>query len=123
MANRLRGEVEFTVGEKTYTFRLGMNELVALEQTLGIKDPIKALAEQQLGIGDLRALARAGLSRYHKELTDEEVGDLIDEMGGLVALSKVAAKSFEFMGGEDESSKPEAAGTGPVSSPLVSVQG
>lgn len=121
MANKYRGEVGFSAGGKDYTFRLGTNELAFLEEKHGIDE--KAMTSGDMGICGLRTIFRVGLSRRHEGLTDEQAGDVIDELGGFKLVGEFIDKSMSALIPEDEAPKPEAAGTGPVSSPPASAQG
>ena len=121
MANKYRGEVEFSANGSTYTFRLGTNELCRLEAELGA-DPFEKIAEGKASLGHLRTITLAGLGRHHPKLTADDVGDLIDEVG-YKALGDLIQKSMSVLAPEDDASKPEAAGTGPVSLPPASGQG
>jgi len=125
MANKYRGEIELAADGKTYTLRLGVNEQAAFEQEMGIESLIRAMAENKLGIGRLRTLTRLALSRHHGnlKLTDEQVGDIIDASGGMVEMISRLMESMKPLSAGDEGPKPEAAGTGPVSSPQASAQG
>ena len=122
MANKCRGETEFTAGGKTYTFRVGTNEMVDLEAKLGVVNILKAFSDGKVGMAGLRTLAQIGLSRHHKDLSEEEAGDIVDEIGGFKKITEMMACSLAEIRGEPVP-KPEAAGTGPVSSPQASAQG
>jgi len=122
MANKYRGEIAFKVGEKSYTFRLGTNELVKLEKELGVEDPFEKLSKGQLGVSALRTIMHVALSRHHEGLSEEQAGDLIDELG-FAKLGDLVSKAMEPLAAEAESPKEAAAGTGPVSLPPASAQG
>lgn len=84
--NRFRGEFGVTVGGKTYTFRFGINTLVALEQRLGcatIYELMARLQPSRLSFRDLRVLLQAGLAKHHPSVEEDFVGELIDELGGI----------------------------------------
>ena len=121
MANKYRGEVGFSAGGKDYTFRLGTNELAILEEKHGIDE--KTMAAGNMGVCALRTIFLVGLLRHHEGLTDEQAGDLVDELGGFKLVGEFIEKSMSALVPEDEAPKPEAAGTGPVSLPPASVQG
>ncbi|MDB5540524.1 MAG: hypothetical protein JWQ89_2251 [Devosia sp.] len=82
MANPIRGEVDITVGGKTYTIKLGRNALASVEGLLGRGFPEIAqslTSDPQIVV--MRAILWAGLQRYHPELDLMQVGDLMDEAG------------------------------------------
>lgn len=81
MTNPLKGEVTFESGDKTYTFKLGTNAQVMIENKVG-KTLAKFFSDnsEQMGPSQIRLIFHAGLFRNHK-MTEEEVGDLIDEIG------------------------------------------
>lgn len=84
MGNPLRGEVSFQTSERTYTLRYGTNELVVLEETLGISmQGLEAfLAEPaNVNLKLLRSLFRIGLLGCEPELTDAAAGEIMDSIG------------------------------------------
>lgn len=123
MANKYRGEVPFTADGKDYIFRLGTNEMVKLEKMLRVENALEEFGKGKLGLSGLRTMTYVGLSRHHPDLTEEEAGDIIDEIGGFEALSKLIEESMGALIVEGKDPKPEAAGTGPVSLPPPSAQG
>ena len=85
MANSERGEIDVKVGEKTYVFRLGINELISLQRALGLQDEDIQEFFQRLG-GDLtleklRTVVFHGLKRAQPEVTEDDAGDVIDSIG------------------------------------------
>lgn len=93
--NPLRGEVSLT-GESgtTYTFRLGTNALARIQETLGessIKGIIGRLSSELKG-GDfsivvIRQLVQAAST---KNISDDEAGDVIDDVGIVPALGAIS---------------------------------
>lgn len=84
--NRFRGEFGVSVGGKTYSFRYGMNTLVVLEDKLGCKTIQEVMARinpGRLSFRDLRLLIQAGLYKHHPDVSEEQAGELMDEMGGV----------------------------------------
>lgn len=82
----LNGEVTREIGGKSYTFKLGVNQMIALEKRFST--PEKRVTFQDVigraGNGDLeacRAMVQVGLSKYHPEITEEDAGELIDQFG------------------------------------------
>lgn len=95
MTNPVKGEVTFVSNDKTYTFKLGTNAQVMLEQK--VKMPMSKFLKQDrledLGIADLRLIFWAGLFRQH-QLTEDEVGDIIDDIGP-GKVSEIFLEAFE----------------------------
>src|SRR5262245_34053064 len=83
MSNPVKGEVTFEAGGKEYTFKFGINAQVILEDRAKMTAPQfmkKISGGDSFGASDLRLLFYAGLHARH-ELSETEVGDLIDELG------------------------------------------
>lgn len=122
MTNPLKGEITFESGDKTYTFKLGTNAQIMIENKVGM-----TLAQffrdnsEKMGPGQIRTIFHAGLFRNHK-MTEEEVGDLIDQMGmehvaeifteaAIAAFPKVAEQMGLTNGsGEPPALPPKSAG-------------
>lgn len=78
MANPHKGEVSFAVGGKARTVRLSTNAICVLESELGLGvDSISARMVQGY-LSVLRSVLRVALN---DGTTDEEAGDMIDELG------------------------------------------
>ncbi|HEY8342927.1 MAG TPA: hypothetical protein VIK75_08050 [Calditerricola sp.] len=82
-ANKHRGEVELKAGDKTYVLRYTTNSLVRLEDELG--KPAMELGES---FHEARALFWAGLLHAHPDLTMEQAGEIMDEVGFTEAVLK-----------------------------------
>ena len=97
MTNVTKGEVTFEVRGKTFTFKLGTNAQAMIEAKVG-KTMQKFIADKggDIGATDIRMIIHAGLFRHH-QLTEEEVGDLIDEVGAdrIAEIMVEAQKSSE----------------------------
>lgn len=81
MANPLRGEVGFEADGKSYTLRFGTNELVSLEQRLGVKARQFGEVLADASFEQVRAIFTIGLQRHHNGTTDEAAGDVMDAIG------------------------------------------
>lgn len=75
MANKHKGLVKVTL-DKERTLRYTLNALAELEDALGV--PLSDMEGLQLGMKQVRAFLWAGLIHEEKELTIEQVGDLVD---------------------------------------------
>lgn len=86
MANAMNGEIALEAGGKMYTLAVGMNTLVALEQLFSTAErrmtyqEVIALANRN-SFTHIRGLLWAMLRKHHREMTPDQVGDLIDEVG------------------------------------------
>lgn len=76
MANLNRGEVEVTVGDKTFTLKLSRNAICEAETLLGATWP--EILKASGSYITTRALLWAALRKYHP-MSLLEVGDLIDD--------------------------------------------
>lgn len=81
MSNEVKGEVTFDARETTFVFKLGTNAQAIVENKVG-KSFSQYLRDkgENLGAADIRMIFHAALFRRH-EMTEEDVGDLIDELG------------------------------------------
>jgi len=88
MANRLKGEVAVELGDgegrKTLIFRLGINELIGLQEALGLKDDDERFLtslDNLRSLRKMRAAVKAALVHGQPEITDEQAGDVITNLG------------------------------------------
>ncbi len=86
MANRERGEVEIQADGKTYTLKLDVNAMVALEELFSTPQREMAFAEiwQRVQAGSLkyvRGFLWAMLQHHHAGLTLSQVGTVLDHIG------------------------------------------
>lgn len=107
--NSLRGDVELTARGRTYVFRLGINELIALQSALGFEDEDEFL--QKVGtlksVKALRTIASCCLVRQEGAETDEdgyitrigiaecEAGDVLSDIG-IAAFVRIVAKAMSL---------------------------
>lgn len=123
MANNLRGEVEIQVSGKKLVFRLGVNELLSAQNDFGLagKDEEFALKlDNALGLADKRILLYHGLRRAQPEITIDEVGDIMTELG-LTRCMRVLDEGLYWAKPEREPVDPKKGGKprpsgGPTSS-------
>jgi hypothetical protein len=94
MTNPLKGEVYFEARGETFTFKLGTNAqaLIEAKTKLSWGKFIKAKFED-LGAADARLIFWAGLFRQH-QMTEEDVGDLMDELGQ-TRVAEIFLEAFE----------------------------
>lgn len=83
MANKHKGQVSFEAGGKTYTLRLDVNALIELQDALGFEDDEKFLAycSNLNGIRRVRTFLTQALQLSHQGTTEQEVGDIITDLG------------------------------------------
>jgi hypothetical protein len=114
MANANRGEVSFEADGKEYTLRFSTNALCELEEKLDTNfiEVAKRLSDQaNVRLSLVRAVVWAGLRDRHSEITLEQAGDLISNVG-MLKIMQLVAKSFERSfsdgkrGGEGASPRP-----------------
>jgi Phage tail tube protein, GTA-gp10 len=127
MANPIKGEVPLEIGGKRYTFVLGTYALAALERRMKMPWPriFKRASDGEWGIDDVLAVVHCGLLRHHRQVTEEQVADLIDE-AGLERINMMIGEGIKLMmpGGGDSSESIEANPTKPgnghgmISSPI-----
>lgn len=86
MANRERGEVDLTVGGKTYTLRLTVNGICELEARTKSTLGQVFVALRMVDVSKTRELLYQALQPYHaKEFKDiKTVGLLMQEGGGVL---------------------------------------
>lgn len=77
---------QIKIGDKTYTIRFSVRALTALQEHWGLKS-FQEVAQkmsklnESVSIDDLVGFVWAGLRTHHREMTKEDVLDLIDELG------------------------------------------
>jgi hypothetical protein len=81
VTNPVKGEVTFDARGQTFTYKLGTNAQIMIENKVGMSIA-KFFAQQSdnFSAADVRTIFHAGLYRQHK-MTEDDVGDLIDEIG------------------------------------------
>jgi Phage tail tube protein, GTA-gp10 len=107
MANPVKGEVPLEAGGTRYTFVLGTYALAALERRM--RTPwtriFKRAADGEWGIDDVLAIVHCGLLRHHRQMTEEQAADLIDQVG-LDGINKLIGEAVRLM--QPEASQGEA---------------
>jgi hypothetical protein len=88
MANPYKGEVAVELGgegdgRRTLVFRLGINELIELQDALGITDDEKFLAalDQLRSLRKVRLIVLHAMRYAQKDATEAEAGEVITELG------------------------------------------
>lgn len=101
--NRERGEWPLTVGDKQYKMRLTTNAMAEVEDLAKGKPWDRILEGLMRGsVSDCRLLMWAALRDHHPEIATDStdslkrIGDLVDEAGGLTAIT---AQIREFVEG------------------------
>ncbi|KFC62779.1 hypothetical protein FF80_03346 [Devosia sp. LC5] len=82
MANELLGEVDFPVGDKTYRLRLSINQIIQVEDILGmgiIKIAGMFNDVENLTAGSVRAVLWGALREHHPEIDIMGAGDIMAE--------------------------------------------
>lgn len=97
MANPERGEVPLTVGDRTYKLVLDFDGICAIEERLSTPDHVVTISEVILHSArgshrHARALAWGSLQRFHPDVTIEDAGQLIVDLGGVERFFETVAK-------------------------------
>lgn len=98
--NPHRGEVALQVGDAAYTLCYSVNSLCVLEEKLdkSVSKIIEMLGEgKDIKLGLVRDIVWAGLLDKQKDITTDQVGELISEAGLPLIMQKVGeamAKAF-----------------------------
>ena len=96
MSNPHKGEIEFTVGGKTYTLYFSINAMCELEDALGgnVVELATLMADSsKVSIKNVRTVFWAGLRDHHEAMSITDAGRLMSEMGVAQAMELVA-KAF-----------------------------
>lgn len=114
MPNHLRGEVEVEAGGRKLTFRLGVNEMIRIQDALGLADDD---AKFLLALSNLRSfkavrtIVHSGLLRDQPDTTEEQAGDVVTELG-MMRVGEVIEQALRWAlpekkpGGERRGEKP-----------------
>lgn len=116
MASKANPERQISIAGKSYTLKYSARAWAALQDHFGLSS-LKAvqarLADQdQFGVGDMVAVLWAGLRTHHREVSQDDVLEMIDAMG-LEEAGNAVGDAFGGAAGEEE-----AAGTG-AADPLL----
>lgn len=93
MSNSHKGEVRVEIDGTSYTMRLDMNAMVALEEHFSTPDKEISFAEildkvQRGNMRYSRAFIWAALQAHHPTLTMEDVSDIVQRSGGVFMFSQ-----------------------------------
>lgn len=75
MANKQRGFVAIQLDKKR-TLRYTLNSLAEIEDRLGV--PLSEMGDMKMTIKNVRVILWAGLIHEDPELTEQEVGNMVD---------------------------------------------
>lgn len=90
-ANKERGEAKVVLGGVEHTLRYDLNALVELEEKMGI--PLSEMGETKISIKNVRSMLWAGLIHENADLTEVEVGSLVD-MDNMAEVQEAITGSF-----------------------------
>lgn len=90
MANKQRGFVEIQLDKKR-TLRYTLNALAELEDRLGVS--VSELANVAMGMKQIRAFLWTGLLHEDPDITEQEVGNLVD-FENMEYVSKKITEAF-----------------------------
>lgn len=105
-ANVVRGHLGFEVGGKTYTFAFSTNALCAVEDHFNLTsiDELDKVIGAKPSLRQIRTLFRIGLTDADPNMTDDEAGKIMDEVGGLEPSAQLVMQALT-------NAFPEAAGS------------
>jgi len=94
MTNHIKGEVTIKRGtdKQELILALGINQLIYLEEELkmSVNDIVQSLADAStIRIGLLRKMFYASLRKHQPELTEDDAGDIMQELGFEGAMLKI----------------------------------
>lgn len=100
MANHQKGEVEVEALGKKLVFRLGVNEMIELQNALGLADQDDAFLavfdEHRLrNLGQIRRVILFGLKGSWPEVTEGDAGEIITEVG-LVRAGEIIRDALKW---------------------------
>ena len=127
MGNTQAGEVDVEVGGQRLVFRLGINELIAIQADWGLADKdaeffaeLDAL-QQTASLKKLRSVFYHGMRRGKPDVTEEAAGDLLVALG-LKRAGELLSQALRWAApekspeGEGSGGEPRPSG-GPTSTP------
>lgn len=91
--------------DKPRILRYGINALAKIEDVTG--KPLMHLDLNSVGIKDLLAIVYSGLYHEDKNLTIDEVGNLIDEYSNLNEVAEAVGKALTLAFGEAKDKNPK----------------
>jgi hypothetical protein len=92
MTNPLKGQIEITLGAETYKARLTIDSLVKIEDELntGILELATQIGEAKVRIRTLLVVLRYALRGGGNDFDDKKVGQIISDVGIVIASTEVA---------------------------------
>lgn len=120
MSNETKGEFELTIGGVLYRFKIGTAALEAAQERIGVETgTIPTIDELTKGLDAfrmryVRIFLWAALRKYHREVTPEAVGDLLDAATEAEAVALVAGLKGSAVPDARDLQALEAAGANPT---------
>jgi hypothetical protein len=90
MANKQRGFIKVEL-DKERTLRYTMNALAEIEDCLGV--PLSEMKDVKMTMKNVRVILWAGLIHEDENLTQEQVGNMVD-LGNMEAVQEKVAQAF-----------------------------
>tara|TARA_R100001510_G_scaffold55177_1_gene58751 strand:+ start:399 stop:746 length:348 start_codon:yes stop_codon:yes gene_type:complete len=92
MTNPLKGQIEVTLGSKTYKARLTVDAIINIETAVGcgIIKLAQKMAEADIKITDLIAVLHAALRGGGNDLNEKDISKIIQDVGIVEATRCVA---------------------------------
>lgn len=97
MGNQVKGIVDLRAGEDTYRLHYTTNAICELEDVAGMgiaEFMAQRLSGDKVGVKDFRLMVWAGLIEHHADVDLKKAGQIIDQAGGMAAVSSVFEKAF-----------------------------
>lgn len=111
MTNPLRGQVAFEAGDTPYVLRLGLNEMISLMTAWGIPpNDLEQLFQRLQELRSfvvLREVVLHALKRDKPQLTLEEAGDVITQVG-FDRMGELIMEAIRWALPEPQEDQPEA---------------
>ena len=92
MTNPLKGEVQISLGEKTYKARLTIDALVRIEEAtnLGILKLATKIASAECKLSELIIILTSALRGGGNDLQEKDIKEIISDIGIVQASTEVA---------------------------------
>ncbi|WP_230769764.1 hypothetical protein [Sphingomonas sp. Leaf4] len=96
--NARRGHLGIELGDRKLTFAFSTNALCAVEEAFDLPDITKldTVLGDSPSLRTIRTLFRIGLTDCQPDMTDDEAGDIMEEVGGLEPSLKLIMSAISI---------------------------
>lgn len=106
MADNVKGEVPFEADGTTYTLVYSINAIINLEgKTEKTIQEIGEAMQDNPRLAFLRTVFHAGLLEHHRDVTEEQAGEVMQKAGGLAKAGALISEAFTAAFGAPEGDK------------------